>query len=407
MSWRDELRRVTMPDGRRMIGASFRGVPFFVESADRAGGRRTIVHEFPLRDDPTVEDLGRRARVFSVEGYVIGDDYLRQRDALLAALEDVAGPGELVHPYYGTLRAVCSSLSVRETITDGGMARFLIEFSEAPAQVVAPAEAPDLDADVATAATAVEAALLLDLEDSYNIDGEPAFALESIADDLAALSVDLGANLAAITRDTQELARIDAEVKEIVGDAAALIREPADAITRLRAVLSALADTAAASPRSVFRAIMDVYDAVVIDLVEGDTDTRVLERANQQAMGGALRQALLVEAALRLVNVPHVSVDDAVADRARLVAAMDEQLADAGNAVYPAMSLLRASVLLAVPGDAVLARVVTTERRVAVPSLFLAYQLYGSLEQEQDIIDRNGIQHPGFIAGTVGVLSRG
>jgi prophage DNA circulation protein len=61
----------------------------------------------------------------------------------------------------------------------------------------------------------------------------------------------------------------------------------------------------------------------------------------------------------------------------------------------------------AVPGDAVLARLVTVERPVAVPSLLLSYQLYGSVEREAELVDRNRTSHPGFMSGTLQALSDG
>jgi len=54
--------------------ARFRDVPFFVDVAEREGGRRTVPHVFPLRDKPFIEDMGRALRMFPVEGYVVGDD---------------------------------------------------------------------------------------------------------------------------------------------------------------------------------------------------------------------------------------------------------------------------------------------------------------------------------------------
>lgn len=77
MSWRDQLR-----DG------SFRGVPFKIQASRALVGRRGQVHEYPLRDKPYAEDLGRRARAFNVECFVLGADYMAQRDALIAALEE-------------------------------------------------------------------------------------------------------------------------------------------------------------------------------------------------------------------------------------------------------------------------------------------------------------------------------
>ena len=84
MAWRENL-----------VPAAFRGVPFFVERhQSQAAGRRVQVHEYPGRDLPWPEDLGRRTREFEIDGYVVGDDYFAARDALLDAC-DRPGPGGL------------------------------------------------------------------------------------------------------------------------------------------------------------------------------------------------------------------------------------------------------------------------------------------------------------------------
>lgn len=89
--WRD-LRRE----------ASFRGVPFWVDSDSVPVGRRTQLHEYPKRDQPLVEDMGRQTREYKFDGFIIGPDFISQRDRLLVAL-DTPGPGELVHPWFGRL----------------------------------------------------------------------------------------------------------------------------------------------------------------------------------------------------------------------------------------------------------------------------------------------------------------
>lgn len=55
--------------------ASWRGVPFQVDSTDMGAGRRTQLHEYPQRDKPWVEDLGRAAREVAFDGFVTGADY--------------------------------------------------------------------------------------------------------------------------------------------------------------------------------------------------------------------------------------------------------------------------------------------------------------------------------------------
>ena len=99
-TWRDEMGQLTLPNGRKMVAGSFRGVPFRTVDAEMRVGRRNVVNEYPQRDLPYVDDLGRRARRFVVEAYVIGDGYRAERDALIAAFE-AKGSGELIHPRYG------------------------------------------------------------------------------------------------------------------------------------------------------------------------------------------------------------------------------------------------------------------------------------------------------------------
>jgi prophage DNA circulation protein len=84
-------------------------------------------HEYPERDLPYAEDLGRKARVFKITGLVIGPDYMAQRDALLAACEQ-PGPGTLVHPYHGTMEVVCQACTYREETRAGGRASFSFTF---------------------------------------------------------------------------------------------------------------------------------------------------------------------------------------------------------------------------------------------------------------------------------------
>src|SRR5688572_26751846 len=86
--------------------ASFRGVGFLIDSVDSQFGRHVVTHEYPQRDIPFSEDLGRKARRFSMTAYLVGGDYMLARDVLIAACE-LPGSGLLVHPYQGELQVVC------------------------------------------------------------------------------------------------------------------------------------------------------------------------------------------------------------------------------------------------------------------------------------------------------------
>jgi prophage DNA circulation protein len=116
-----------------LVPAFFRMAPFHVDANSRTSGRRVVLHEFPKRDTPYAEDMGRSARRFPVTGYVIGPDYQIWRELLVLALE-AEGPGLLVLPTLlqrDTILVQPREYTVRETRQAGGMAEFEMQFVEA------------------------------------------------------------------------------------------------------------------------------------------------------------------------------------------------------------------------------------------------------------------------------------
>jgi len=118
--------------------ASFRGVPFAVYGGDARFGRRLALHEYPGRDKPYIEDMGRSTRRIRMSGFLVtdslvygGGSVLAQRDALVAAVE-AAGPGALMHPTLGALKVSvpAEGLSVTERWDMGRYFEISIVFIE-------------------------------------------------------------------------------------------------------------------------------------------------------------------------------------------------------------------------------------------------------------------------------------
>lgn len=89
--------------------ASYEGIRFDVDSATLSFGRRTVTHEFPQRDTSYVEDLGKATRQFSIQGFIVGDDFIDRSKRLIDKIESQVGTdrranhGKLVHPWLGSL----------------------------------------------------------------------------------------------------------------------------------------------------------------------------------------------------------------------------------------------------------------------------------------------------------------
>ncbi len=95
---------------KQLRPGSFRGVPFETKSSTATVGRRVQIHEYPQRDTPFVEDLGRKAREITFTAFVVGADYIAKMQKLIGALEE-PGSGILIHPWLGKMNVTPKSAS--------------------------------------------------------------------------------------------------------------------------------------------------------------------------------------------------------------------------------------------------------------------------------------------------------
>ncbi|KGE77644.1 DNA circularization protein, partial [Halomonas salina] len=201
MSWRDRIG-----DGT----AEWRGVTLYLERGSISPGRRVQVHEYPLRDQPYAEDLGRQTREWRVTGYLIGDDYDIQRNRLAEALE-LPGAAEMRHSYYGTARVVVTDSRITESTREGGMARVILTVVRAGDEPRLPTAVADTQRVVADEAGSAFDAILDDFTAAFEI-------LDLVESRVAAVE---GAILAT-------LGEIEAVVGDVTGTIGRLIRLPGE-----------------------------------------------------------------------------------------------------------------------------------------------------------------------------------
>lgn len=129
--------------------AKFRTARFHIDSQSKESGRRIITHEFPKRDLPYAEDMGRRAIEFTVRGYILtyvrnGEgtlqkrDYQTARNLLITELEK-EGAGPLQVNTLDPVMVVCTRYRLSEEEKTGGYCVFdmgFVEFGAKPSQPV-------------------------------------------------------------------------------------------------------------------------------------------------------------------------------------------------------------------------------------------------------------------------------
>lgn len=392
MAWQDGLRP-----------ASFRGVPFSVLATDGQLGRRAAVHEYPGRDKPWVEDLGRRARVFSLHAVVLGADWMAQRDALISALE-AAGPGELVHPTLGALQATLIDSRVMESTAEGGMARFDLEFVEAgePAWPSARQATPDQVAQKGQVATAKAQQ---EFQAFFNVSDLPDFVANGAAAQATALA-DLARTAAGRVQAQQDqLAELQATVDSVRSSVSALVYAPADLATQAITLVRQLC-AVAELPADALAMARSLWSFGSLEVVTtGASATRLTERRNAAHFARLVRTAAVAEAANAAAVMEFDSHDQASALRDDVCDAADELLLSAqDDDAYDALRALRAAVVADITArGADLSRLARYAPRGTQPALLIAQALYGDGSRAEDLLARNvaAVRHPLFVRAGV------
>lgn len=115
----------------QFLPAAFKGVPFEAVDASSEHGRRGAEAEFPFSEISGYADLGRRIRRYKLKARFVENSHVADSGRLIRACES-PGPGTLVHPTRGVVRAACKSIRVHDELIDGvGQTIADLEFVEA------------------------------------------------------------------------------------------------------------------------------------------------------------------------------------------------------------------------------------------------------------------------------------
>jgi len=388
--------------------ASFRGVAFSVSTARAAFGRRNVLHEYPLRDLPFAEDLGRRARAFRIAGFVIGDNAKAARDRLVAACE-AEGPGALIHPSLGEIDVVCNRLDIAET-EQGRIFRFTLDLSEAGTRS-APQSSADsrsgvldlIDAELDAVVAAIDAAL--------EVAGLPEYVIGEAAGFVG--------RFVGVVQSIRPRAIADRFNSRLDGLLALL---GLDTVTGRIST-----DTAAAAITSGI-AVGTIFD--VVDALGAESDPAVIsERASalvaidagdtpepQAAaliapLHGAVQAAGLTEIARATTSVEFASQDAAEDHRDQVRDLFDDGLTGAAvradDVAFAYLGRLSAAALVDIAErGASLAPMMDWDAPRPRPSLSAAWGLYGDPDRDGEMVDQLSARHPLFLPTGGKVLAR-
>lgn len=376
--------------------ASFRGVAFQVDGADLGAGRRSTVHEYPQRDKPWVEDLGRAAREIAFEAFVVGADYVDQANRLLAALEE-SGPGTLIHPWFGTLTVSTKDLQRVNFTRELGFARFSLSFVES-GELTFPNAGASTAAQSRLAAANIQTAAVNDFAKKFATVGYQDFVG---TDASAAITSAIGQ---AASGQVPGLAALGFAERSsaALNTALGLLGSPRNLGLSIASFLG-ISGYAQAGLRweSVAQALIRLVKLPALGVPSAPviyTPSRLQSYTNVAATNALTRQLLLAQAVGASSLVDTAVYDDTVGLRNGLAAALDAESLNASDDSYTALQDARSKVwqdLTQRSRDG--ARLTTKTPADTTPALVLAYDYYESADRADEIVTRNRLRHPGFV----------
>lgn len=432
--------------------ASWRGVSFVVEENVTQVGRRNVEHLYPYRDIPWMEDIGRKARIFEVEGFLVGDDVIAQRDKMVAACER-PGPGTLVHPTFGTLTvSLAESVRFRESKSHGRKISINFTFEES-GQKLFPSQGISTGALVTSTATAAnnsiaaafKANVLVPLSKGAAVlkqvistatfwtllavdVGKDATSLFHLASEsvgpfgrfyngatgsssgsingayipLSAVSISV-ANL--INVSIQDIDNISTSAEEAIGVAT---NSPLDLPTAFQELGNTLM-TSIADPADAIRIFQELHNFSPPPI----SSTSYVGQAQalvQNAIADLCRRIAAILLAQASSVYQPVSQNDAANIESIVTGILDQEILIAGDQgdddTFISLSNLRTAVaqnLIEVGSQLPPLKTFTTNQ--PMPSLALAYQYYGDLTRTDQLVDFANPVHPAFMPTSFEALS--
>jgi prophage DNA circulation protein len=420
MSWRDELQT-----------ASFRGAEFAVADAETLFGRRNVLHEYPLRDNPFTEDLGKKAREYTINAFVIGDDYTSARDALMSAIEDDETPGTLVHPTLGSMLVIPKDCRVKFNNKEGGIEYFALTFVEAGSDAL-----PSFGADTsflseATALTSIDS-FSEHFSNTFNVVGLPDFLHTSALQNLIGTSSSTAAGggtdfvssienifkAGSFGSDNEDYTAIKNMLKNFESSASDDIYEPETLAENVTEIVSKTSDVyvnkdttdnfvdtvrpndplmTALEAQKRLQAFGSTFIAPPLT-----TPERIQESENTIQLVNLVVNVSLAQIVIIMSQIDFPSRQDAVDTRNAVDVYFQAQilnLADRGEDVpYEALNKARSAMIKDVNSRASTLKnkkYVTTAD--PMPAIVFAYDQYEDAERDEEIVQRNRIRNPVFI----------
>jgi prophage DNA circulation protein len=402
------------------LQAQLNGTTIHVTERVYRFGREVALHRFVGKDAPYSEDTGKLPEWYAVQFVVLGPDYILDRDTVIATL---SGPGPYTYtdPTFGDVQVALDS-EVQMTERFDGVAEFQVTFHRALDIVGVFITEP-------SAAAKAAAALVIDkagkgLVKKWSLGSLVKAILRALGMVATALNVAKG-KIASKLGLLDQLANTITQIKDNLSD---LMNAPQALVNALKKIVAGIVDLvkiwkdktppgipdglafASGDDRGI-DALADLgatVRAIPREAVDESTPDGEQEAENLLALHEAVSQIAFGNTIAALVDLVPSTADKSASVVEDIVAWADELLAsetvdhDTHNAIADAKAL---AVDYLITNGHALPSTQIFDAPSPMPACVIAQIVHGIGTADDDITRRNGLRHPLFAQGRLGVLT--
>lgn len=384
---------------------SFRGVTFGIQDINTTIGRRSILHEYPNRNDPYAEDLGRKAKEFQINGFVMCPNDFTQSKAVQSAFSDYSTPGTFVHPTMGQFQVVVRDGSFRFTNQEGGIEYFTVTLIETLGNNF-PNVSVDTQSKIRNSVNSLLNTANNYFASSFKVAGYPDFLAQNAVSNLNSFStkfrglINFGSarngNPTAYSKLIASLNDFNAEIPTIVNDPLRL----AQTINQLNSDLN----NSFSNNLKLAMLIQSRLYEYGIDflIILPTTNLREIEGNNQDQLIYLIRASVIAMMVRNVSLMDFASADDAIEMRDSIDAKAWPLLQTLANTFNDDIYNSLTDVVTAMVQDIRIRSTNSATTRTyqiadSLPALVLAYEFLGDASQDSALVARNNVANPLFV----------
>ncbi len=396
-------------------------VPIFVDGGELTGGRRVVSDEYPYRDDPWTDDMGRKQRVYTLNAFLLNDngDIKQQREALLRVLES-EGTTAIVHPRFGNLRVQLGEYKLRFSArTD--REDFSVECLQ-PGDTKQPQVAANTLSSVNRSVALNMDTHMTTFADNFNVDAAPQFvkddALSQVRTGLAqlrSLSGNVQGVLSPVSEVTALIGDVDSTLDTLINTPLTLANSLGQAISQTTGLFTTIDNglNGLSTINQPFASLEPVPNAsanTALFAASRNTPSRQQQQQNRTAVANAFSRLALTQTVQHMATLasaiavddvsqsPFSSYNEAQQVRDQLAAQLDAEMLIADDASYVELEDLQHTLHAHIEAHGInLPRFNQITIANTQPSLVTAYRLYGDASRAADIVERNAIRNAVFV----------